>query len=242
MKFKAVQLCALLCLSALFSWAQTGLATVAGIVTDQTGAVMAGVEVKATQLATGAVSVGVTTDTGNYALSQLRVGEYEIVVEKSGFKTYKREAISLNAAQTLRLDVQLEVGATTESVTVTAEATLLHTDSGTLTTNITPAQIRNLPLLPVGTFIRDPFSIAQTACPARAYSIVWTAKSSANSPPRPSPHELSPVRMRSKKSPCRPVLSLPSSAQPRARCLTSPSSPVRTSITAPCMTTTSTKC
>ncbi len=76
----------------------------------------------------------------------------------------------MSAAQTLRVDVQLEVGSTTESVTVTAEATLLKTDSGTLTTNITPAQLRNLPILPVGAnFIRDPFAVGQTVA-----GLTWT--------------------------------------------------------------------
>jgi hypothetical protein len=162
MKSRVVQICALLCLSALFSWAQTGLATVTGTVTDQTGAVMANVEVKATQVATGAITTGVTTETGNYTLPQLRVGDYEITVEKSGFKTYKRGGVTLAASQALRLDVQLEVGATTESVTVTAESSLLKTESGTLVTNLAPSQIQALPLLPVGTFIRDPFALSNT--------------------------------------------------------------------------------
>ncbi len=89
MKSKVVQICALLCISALYSWAQTGLATLTGTVTDQTGAVMAGVEVRATQIATGAISIGATTETGNYTITSLRVGEYEVVIEKAGFKTFK---------------------------------------------------------------------------------------------------------------------------------------------------------
>ena len=100
MKSRLLSLFLLLGCSALMLSAQTGLATLSGIVTDQTGAVMAGVDVKATQVATGAISIAATTETGNYTLTQLRVGEYEVVVEKSGFKTYKREGLTLNAAQT----------------------------------------------------------------------------------------------------------------------------------------------
>ena len=81
---------------------------------------MADANVQATQVATGTVVSGATSDTGNYNLSQLRPGDYEIVIEKSGFKTYRRAGYTIAAAQTQRLDVQLEVGATTESVTVTA--------------------------------------------------------------------------------------------------------------------------
>ncbi len=120
---------------------------------------MADVNVQATQVATGTTLTAATSDTGNYNISQLRPGEYEIVIEKTGFKTYRRAGITLAAAQIQRLDVQLEVGSTTDSVTVTAEATLLQTDTGTLVKNITVASIQNLPLLPVGTFVRDPFAI-----------------------------------------------------------------------------------
>jgi hypothetical protein len=152
-------------------YAQTGLATVTGTVTDQTGAVVAGATITATQVATGATTQVATSETGNYNIPQLRVGEYEITVEHPGFKTFKRAGLTLSAAQILRLDIQLEVGATTESVTVTAEASLLKTDTGTLSTNITPQQIVNLPLLPVGTFIRDPFSLGQTVP-----GLTWTAQ------------------------------------------------------------------
>ncbi len=151
-------------------FAQTGLATVTGTITDQTGAVMANVTVTAKQLATGAISTAASSETGNYTIPQLRVGEYEISIEQTGFKAFRREGLTLNAAQTLRLDIQMEVGSTTESVTVTAETSLMKTDSGTLTTNITPRQIQNLPLLPVGTFIRDPFSVGQTVA-----GLTWTS-------------------------------------------------------------------
>ena len=159
MKSRLLSRFLLLGCSALMLSAQTGLATLTGTVTDQTGAVMADANVQATQVATGTVVSGATSDTGNYNLSQLRPGDYEIVIEKSGFKTYRRAGYTIAAAQTQRLDVQLEVGATTESVTVTAEATLLQTDTGTMTKNITPRTIQNLPLLPVGTFVRDPFAL-----------------------------------------------------------------------------------
>ena len=151
--------------------AQTGLATLTGTVTDQTGAVMSGVTITAKQLATGAVTTAASSETGNYTIPQLRVGDYEVSVEQTGFKSFKREGLTLSAGQVMRVDIQMEVGATTESVTVTAEASLMKTDSGTLSTNITPAQIRNLPLLPVGTFIRDPFSIGQTVA-----GLTWTSQ------------------------------------------------------------------
>lgn len=144
-------------------WGQTGLATLTGTVVDQTGAAVANVTITATQVSTGTTVAGVSSETGNYTIPQLRVGEYSVTVEQTGFKKYIRSGLTLDAAQTLRLEIQLEVGATTESVTVTAEAPLLRTDSGTLVTNIKPAQIQSLPLMPIsGGFIRDPFALSNT--------------------------------------------------------------------------------
>lgn len=69
--------------------------------------------------------------------------------------------MSLALQQTLRIDVRLELGSQTESVTVTAEASMLKTDSSQLAHNITVQEIQNLPITPVGAAIRDPFSVAQ---------------------------------------------------------------------------------
>ena len=96
--------------------AQTGLATLTGTVTDQTGAVMSGVTITAKQLATGAVTTAASSETGNYTIPQLRVGDYEVSVEQTGFKSFKREGLTLSAGQVMRVDIQMEVGATTESV------------------------------------------------------------------------------------------------------------------------------
>ena len=148
--------------AATVSYAQTARATLTGVVTDPTGAVVANVPVKATHVETGTTIIGTTSDTGNYSIPQLPVGAYEITVQQPGFKAFHRTGLTLGSAQVLRLDVALEVGAASESVTVSAEASLVQTDSGTLIRNITPQQIQNLPVLPVGTFIRDPLALAYT--------------------------------------------------------------------------------
>jgi hypothetical protein len=150
------------CLVAAPSFGQTARATLTGVVTDPTGAVMPDVSVVARHVDTGATMVGTTSSTGNYAIQQLPVGLYEVTVEREGFKTFRRGGMTLSAAQSLRLDITMEVGATSESVTVTAEASLLKTESGALTHNITPAQLKDLPIMFPGTFIRDPFQLALT--------------------------------------------------------------------------------
>jgi hypothetical protein len=161
MTSRAFSLLSALALSALLTFGQGGLATVTGTVTDQTGAVVANVTVRATHLATGTLLTAATSGTGNYTLTNLPIGGYEINVEQPGFKAVRREGLTLGAQQTLRIDVQLEVGSTTESVTVTAEASMMKTDSSDVTHNITMREIQNLPITPVSGQIRDPFSVAQ---------------------------------------------------------------------------------
>lgn len=163
MKFRwQISLAVFLCFAPVVTWGQTGLATITGVVSDPSGAVVANVTVSATQNATGTTVTGLTSDTGNYTIPQLRVGEYTVVIEHAGFKKFERLGIVLSASQILRLDVTLELGSTAESVTVTADSSMLQMDSGTLVTNLKPSQIQNLPLLPVGTFIRDPFALSNT--------------------------------------------------------------------------------
>jgi hypothetical protein len=214
----------LLCVFAMASMAaaQTAGATITGTVTDPTGAVIPDITVVATHLDSGTVVNGVTSATGNYTIPQLRVGNYNVVVEHAGFKTFRRGGIALLATQTLRLDISLEVGATSESVTVTAEASLLKTESGALSHNILPSSIQNLPLLPVGTFIRDPFALAN-AVPGVLQNFVATVPS--------------PVRTRCRKSPCRPATSPLNSDPLPAASSTFPSSPAPTSFTVPFTTT-----
>ena len=85
-----------------------------------------------------------------------------ITVSQQGFKTFRRENVTIAAAQTLRVDVGLELGAASESVTVTAESTLLQSDTGALVKNLTITQIQDLPVLAVTSFARDPLSAALT--------------------------------------------------------------------------------
>ncbi|MCU1339042.1 MAG: hypothetical protein JWO19_4623 [Bryobacterales bacterium] len=141
---------------------QTAAGTLTGIVTDPSGAVIAGVPVTATHVDTGTTIIGRTSQTGYYTIPQLPVGKYVVTVAQTGFKSFRQENVIIAAAQTLRLDVSMELGATSESVTVTTESTLLQTDSGAKTHDILPQQIQDLPVLPVGTFIRDPLALAYT--------------------------------------------------------------------------------
>ena len=118
----------LLCLSVAAAQ-DTRTATLVGTVTDSTGALMPGAKVTITNTQTGFVSTGQTNAEGSYYLPYLAVGAYELTVEAAGFKKYLRSGISLRAGEMPRLDVQLEVGGLTESVSITGSAALLETET-----------------------------------------------------------------------------------------------------------------
>jgi hypothetical protein len=145
-------------------YGQTALATITGTVSDSAGAVIATAPIEVRNLETGQLFTASTSDTGNYTVAQLPVGEYDLKIGVPGFKTYEHKKFRLSAQQTLREDVTLEVGATTESVTVTAEASLLKMQSGEIVHNVTLSQFNNLPVLPIsqtGAGFRDPFGVAR---------------------------------------------------------------------------------
>jgi hypothetical protein len=162
MRFKVIAIILTLC--ALVVSGQTDRGTLTGIVTDPAGAVVAGAPVEARNSNTGATYPTVTSGTGNYTLGQLPVGTYEISVSAPGFKKAVRAGIQVTTATTFRVDFGLEVGAATESVTITAEAPLLKTESGELAHNVSTDQLNTLPVLTVGTNgagVRNPLASFQ---------------------------------------------------------------------------------
>lgn len=145
-------------------WAQADRGTLTGTVADAQGAVIAEARLELRNQDTGSVYETVTTGTGNYSLVQVPAGVYELSVQFTGFKKYVQPGLAIQVAQTTRQDIVLEVGATTETVTVTAEATLLKTESAEQSYNISTARINALPLnfsaRGPGSF-RNPFTFVQ---------------------------------------------------------------------------------
>ncbi len=125
---KRVLLLGLFIVFAAFSQSDRG--TITGTVTDSTGAVIANAPVQAKNSQTGVVYSGATSNTGNYTISQLPAGSYELSTSAPGFKNYTRSGLVVEVAQILRADISLDVGAATESVVVTAAASLLNTETG----------------------------------------------------------------------------------------------------------------
>ncbi len=161
---RSVCLSAVFLLSALTSFAQSDRGTITGTVTDATGAVIPSAPIQVRNIETGAVYQAGTSATGNYTLAQLPAGQYEMTVAVPGFKTYVRQGLTVDVAQTYRVDVSLEVGTKAESVTVTEAAPLLKTDSGELSHNVSMGTVDDLPVLPTGSAagasgIRNPYSV-----------------------------------------------------------------------------------
>ena len=100
--------------------------------------------------------------TGNYTIPNLPTGTYQLSVTVPGFKKFVRAGLLIQAAQTIRVDVAMEVGSATESVTVTEAAPLLKTESGELSNTVAVKTMDSLPLLSVGSNssgIRNPFNL-----------------------------------------------------------------------------------
>ncbi len=129
------------------AWAQFNKAQLAGIVQDMTGAVIPGVTVTATHRETGSRFVQLTDSKGDYLLVDLPVGEYTVTAELTGFKRVNQPGVVLEIGKTVRLDFKLEVGETSEEITVVElEAPLLQTATAEVSDVIENARIVNLPL------------------------------------------------------------------------------------------------
>jgi hypothetical protein len=137
-------------LFASLAFPQSDRGTLTGTATDSTGAVIANVPIQARNTGTGVVYDGATSTTGNYTLSQLPAGPYELSMAAPGFKKYTRSGLTVEVAQVLRVDISLEVGAATESVTVTAAGTLLNTETGDVRHDIKADTLDDLPILGIG--------------------------------------------------------------------------------------------
>jgi hypothetical protein len=125
--------------------AQTGLATMTGIVTDNSGAAVPGVTVTATNQATNVDYTGVTSGAGVYQITGATVGAYVIKVELTGFKSVQ-STITLSAGQTARIDFQLELGAVEERLEVVATGAVLQTENAVVGTKLDRQQVEKLPL------------------------------------------------------------------------------------------------
>ncbi|HVW86204.1 MAG TPA: carboxypeptidase-like regulatory domain-containing protein, partial [Bryobacteraceae bacterium] len=133
---------ALFCASALF--AQSDRGTITGTITDTSGALIPGAKIALINVDTDTRSETVATGTGNYTIPALAAGNYTLRVEHEGFSSYEQTGIRVQVAVTTRVDVILQVGQASQSVSVAAESSLLKTESAEQSTTISGDTINDL--------------------------------------------------------------------------------------------------
>jgi hypothetical protein len=120
--------------------------TFSGMVTDPQGAAVAKVKVIATETQTGVITSAESGETGAYTLPFLSPGQYEISAEAPGFKKFTQQGITLSAGAHPVIDIRLELGAITESVTINSDAPILTTANASVGQVITTAQVADFPV------------------------------------------------------------------------------------------------
>ena len=126
--------------------AQVTTGSLAGVVTDQNGAIVSGATITIKNNGTGEERKATSNENGAYSISQLTPGIYSITVETKGFKKAVNSEIKISVSTETKLDVGLQIGLETETVTVTTGQEVINTSSPTITNVINTRQVVDLPL------------------------------------------------------------------------------------------------
>lgn len=135
-----------LCLSAVAVLAQDSRGSIAGRVMDSSEALVPGVELRATNADTGVAASAKSNASGSYNIPFLIPGTYRVTAETAGFKRFVREGIQVRVSETVDLNIQMEVGAVSETVEVKAETPLLDTAGASLGQVVDQRRAMELPI------------------------------------------------------------------------------------------------
>jgi len=133
-------------LFAMTALSQERSATLTGRVTDSSGLVVTGATVQAVNVNTSAAATVQTNESGLYTIPALSPGEYRVIVDKSGFERIVKPGIELHVADIVDVNFSLQVGSTTQSVTVEAGAPMIDTTNSSLGGLVNDAKMADLPL------------------------------------------------------------------------------------------------
>jgi hypothetical protein len=148
--------CALLLLaSTVCVLAQTTNGSIQGTVTDPSGAAIVGASVTSRNMDTDLTVATTTTGAGLYSLPNLPPGRYSVTVQGPNLKKYSREGVTVQTGATVGLDIPMQMGGVSESVTVAADATQLETATSDIGATVQSSLTENLPLEVNGT-VRNP--------------------------------------------------------------------------------------
>ena len=137
---------AFLLLSPSLLHGQTTFGSVTGVITDQSGAVVPGVQITATNQDTGFTRRATTAGNGVYTVPKLPVGNYHVSAEAKGFQLQEKSDVVIYANHVVNLDMSLAVGAASTKVEVKGTVPLINTETGTSAYTQTAEQLTNLPL------------------------------------------------------------------------------------------------
>jgi hypothetical protein len=126
--------------------AQDSRGALRGRVTDPSGGVLAGAEVRATSMASGVTASARSNESGNYNIPFLLPDTYTVSVEQTGFKRFVRPSVQIRVSETVELNISMELGAVAETVEVTDETPLLDTASSSLGQVIDARRVLELPV------------------------------------------------------------------------------------------------
>ncbi len=126
--------------------AQGTTGTITGVVTDPSGAVVPNASVTVLNQGTGTDFNLTTNRAGVYSVTSLLPGKYTVTVAARGFKTYVNRDLTLTVNQVLGIDVVLEIGAETQTITVEAAAPLVNTEEGRVSALVSSSEVQNMPL------------------------------------------------------------------------------------------------
>jgi len=143
---RAIRVIAVILISVGAAVAQTNKGAISGVVTDQNGAAVPGASVTVTNTGTGQKVTVTTTDSGSFTVQSLDPVTYDVLVEAKGFKKAVLSRIKVDTATTVPANVTLETGSIAEQVVVTAEASMVNTETGTTSQTITSRQLQDVPL------------------------------------------------------------------------------------------------
>jgi hypothetical protein len=153
------------------AYAQVLYGSIVGNITDASQAAVPGATVTITNAQTNLVRNATTSETGAYSFTNLPTGVYSLKVSKEGFTSYAQSQVAVTINSISRIDASLNVGAVTESVTVSGEAATLQTDRSEIRQEIVSKQLLNLPV-PLGRNYQQLFRVLPGfAPPANAHSV-----------------------------------------------------------------------
>jgi len=154
--------------------AQAVFGSIGGTVTDPQGAAVVGAKVTVTDQNKGTSQITTTNESGNYSVTHLIPDSYTVKVEMQGFKVGEHPDVPVNADADSRLDLKLELGATTEAVEVTTEAPQLKTDRADVATTFNERYVQDVPIL------NRNFTTLQLLAPGSQRLVGWSHAATEN--------------------------------------------------------------